>query len=188
MKSNDSSSKEAEDKDNTKEIKSQVEATKGKTLTEALEVLDKLGVEYKIVNDGNSYDFTDECKTWSNEMKDGWVVKSASSGWLSSKYTLKITTQEAIAAEQMKETLQAKLSADNAETAVMVRGEQEYPYGFKFKYFTGETSDTVIDENTWLIKRSCEITNAFKATTKMTVEAKVTGTNDNPQVTDFSVY
>ena len=170
------------------EISNKINNLEGKTLTEAMTVLSELGKEYSVKGDSNSYDYTEECKSWSQEMTDGWIVKSIGNGWFSDVYTIKITTQEAVAADQMKETLQAKLSADNAETAVMLRGEQEYPYGFKFKYFTGETSDTVVDENTWLIKRSCEITNAFGAKATMTCEAKVTGTNSSPQVLDFTIY
>ena len=167
---------------------SQIENLEGKSLIEALEILDSAGIDYKVQN-SNGYDYTEELKTWDTEMKDGWVIKSSKKDSFSNSYILSITTQEAIAAEQMKKTLESKLDVGAALTAVEQYGKREYPYGFEIvDIILGNNVDQALDENTWLLKYSCEVINAFGATAKMTCEAKVTGTSDSPQVTEFAVY
>lgn len=168
------------------ETSDKIKNLEGKTLTEAVSVMKELGKEYSVINDGNNYDFTEECKSWSQEMSDGWIVKSI---YGFDKYTIKITTQEAVKAEKTKETLQSKLDSASALTAVQQYGEKEYPYGFRIvSKVLGNNVEQAIDENTWLLKYSCEITNAFGAEAKKTCEAKVTGTTNSPEVISFSVY
>ncbi len=63
-----------------------------------------------------------------------------------------------------------------------------YPYGFKIHTVKGLLGSEALDENTWFLKYQVTITNAFNAEAKLVCEAKVTGTNDNPEIVDFLVY
>ena len=190
--STDASNSKTKEEQVEKVSKDEVAALEGKTLTEAVALLKDSNYEYKIVNSGNRYDFTEEAKSWTQEYTDGWIVDNVdTSGIVNKKCTLTIKSQEAYAAEKVEKDLEAKLSSDAADDAILARGKQEYPYGFKLNYIGGaggENSKTVADENTWLITYRCEVTNAFGATQTAKCEAKVTGTTDSPQVTEFKVY
>lgn len=63
-----------------------------------------------------------------------------------------------------------------------------YPYGFKVHDFAGVISETHQGDGSWVLKANCDVTNAYGATAKTVVEAHVSGTNDNPVVTEFHVY
>ena len=67
-------------------------------------------------------------------------------------------------------------------------GQAEYPYGFDLHSALGVVAEEAVDENTWYLKASCDVTNEYGAEKKMTCEAHVTGTNENPKVTSFVVY
>ena len=186
------SNSDAQEEQVEKVSKDDVIALEGKTLTEGIALLKDSNYEYKIVNSGNLYDFTEEAKSWSQENTDGWVITDVdTSGIVNKKCTLTIKTKEAVDAENKEKNLEAKLSFDAAADAILEKGKQEYPYGFKLNYIGGEgaeNSKSVADENTWLITYRCEITNVFGATQTAKCEAKVTGTTDSPQVTEFKVY
>ena len=171
------------------EIKSQVGALQGKSLSEALEVLDNLNVKYGIYNNDYSHDYADECKSWNKETKDGWIIKSVAKPSFTDRFMLQITTRDEAASGVSSNSSGEKLDATVALTAMEQRGKKDYPYGFKIvDKILGNNVEKQLDENTWLLKYSCEITNAYNSTTKMTCEAKITGSNDNPQVVEFSIY
>lgn len=169
----------------------ELNSLQGKTLTEALDFLKNAGYEYTILNDGGDYDFTEEAKSWTQEWTDGWIVSEAKGLKGSSKEcTLKITTQDSIDAKNAEQALESKLSSDAALEAVGHYGEKKFPYGFKLSYISGVgwNSITVADENTWQMKYKCEVTNEYGASRSATCEAKITGTTENPEVTEFNVY
>ncbi|AEB06895.1 hypothetical protein Corgl_0782 [Coriobacterium glomerans PW2] len=107
----------------------------------------------------------------------------------------KITIQDKAGIEREKQAkatrdaLEKKLDKTDAWIAVKTYGEKQYPYGFKVHYMLNELSAEPLDENTWGLKSTCDITNGYGAETKgKTIEAKVTGTSDAPQVIEFNVY
>ena len=106
--------------------------------------------------------------------------------------TLKINTQDNIDADtKAKETeaaLSSKLSAGYAWTAAADYGKAEYPYGFKLHYMAGQLAQEAVDEDTWYLKATCTVTNEYNATREMECEAKVTGTDSNPEVIEFDVH
>lgn len=88
-----------------------------------------------------------------------------------------------------RKVLESNLSSGHAWTAVQKYGEDVYPYGFKAHFLMNEIAAEPEDESTWFLKTTCDVTNEFGAeATGLTLEAKVTGTNDNPQVVEFNVY
>lgn len=97
-----------------------------------------------------------------------------------------VATNKAI--EEQRNALKEKLDATAAWIAAEKYGEQEYPYGFELKYILGKIAEDPLDENTWSLKAECKVTNEFNASLKMTCEAYVTGTTENPEITKFEVY
>lgn len=91
--------------------------------------------------------------------------------------------------KQTLEALQEKLPKSDAWNAVKNYGKQQYPNGFDLHNILNEISAEPLDENTWSLKTTCDIKDASGVKRKdLTLEAKVTGTKSDPQVTDFQVY
>ena len=67
-------------------------------------------------------------------------------------------------------------------------GQSQYIYGFDLHTILGVLAEEAEDKNTWYLKAEVTITNEYNAEVEMTCEARVTGTDANPKVIDFSVY
>lgn len=67
-------------------------------------------------------------------------------------------------------------------------GKSRYPYEFSLNQVAGMVAETAIDENTWFMKYTCKVTNAFGEKATMTCGAKIKGSESNPTVYVFSVY
>lgn len=81
------------------------------------------------------------------------------------------------------------LDEDIAMTEFEVYAGEACPYGIKLHWITGliaHTQDKTTGE--WFFKVNATITNGFGAEYKTVVEGRVSGTNDNPNVTYFYVY
>ena len=90
--------------------------------------------------------------------------------------------------KDIEEVLGAKLNDADAIAAMERYGKKEYPYGFKVHTIIGKIACEAKDENTWFLKYNVTITNEYGASRDTTVEANVTGTSSNPEVTYFYVY
>lgn len=90
--------------------------------------------------------------------------------------------------EEVEKRLQDKLSDVTAITAMELYGEREYPFGFDPHVALGEIACEPYDENTWFLKYEVTITNAFGAEYDTVVEARVSGSDDNPKIDYFYVY
>jgi hypothetical protein len=88
----------------------------------------------------------------------------------------------------IKQTLEDNFDPSVAVTAMESYGKKLYPYGFELHKVTGRLAETAVDENTWFMKYTCKVTNAFGQKTEMTCEAKIKGPESNPTVYDFNVY
>ncbi len=122
------------------------------------------------------------------EDEANWVVAEVKSG-----NKIIIDTPERIElANQTKErraALEEKLGRDYAWVAVQQFAESQYPYGCKIHYILNEIAAEPVDDSTWYLKSTIDITNAYGATAKgLAIEAYVTGTNNAPEVTSFTVY
>ena len=87
-----------------------------------------------------------------------------------------------------KKKLSKKLDNVSAWVAAEEYGQAEYPYGFDLHSALGVVAEEAVDENTWYLKASCDVTNEYGAEKKMTCEAHVTGTSKSPKVISFVVY
>ncbi|MBT1174671.1 PASTA domain-containing protein [Bifidobacterium sp. LC6] len=124
-----------------------------------------------------------------------WIVTDTTPHTiLSQTIDLTVDTQSNIDAESAKQVqadnLAKKLTTSAALAACRAYGKQQYPYGFKTHDIAGVLQDfTPSDDNTWFYKATVDVTNEYGATAKgMNYECYVTGTTDNPQVSEFNVY
>lgn len=101
------------------------------------------------------------------------------------------TEQETTAAagtRSSEDILNETLDEYVAWEAVNSYGRGVYPYGFTAHYILGKLAAKAENGTTWFLKASCTIENEYGNEKDGTVEAEVTGTNDNPQVTYFITY
>lgn len=168
----------------------QVDAVVGRPAAEANGALADLGyaVSFEHASLGENY----SAETLPDEI--AWVISGVKT--LDRKQmsvTLLVNTQENIDAEAaqkaMQERLSAKLQPSYAWQAAEAYGKTQFIYGFKLRSAIGKLAETAVDENTWYLKATCKVTNEYGVKAKnLTCEAKVTGTNENPQVVEFNVY
>lgn len=172
--------KENVKKDNTKKEKKEENKLSdmvGKPLTETMKKIDELGYTATYFADG--VDFTDFIDSVKDDYLTGKVEENPSDK------TVKITLQSASSAKssEAEKQLSKKLDVGTAWTAAKKYGQKQYGDKFELNYLVGKIDESAEDENTWSLKAECKVDG-----NKMTCEAKVTGTNDNPEVTSFDVY
>lgn len=170
-----------------------IEALDGASLPAAISIIQECGYTAKYLHVNTLEDFTTIVEASDETELSKWVIvecKKTDKNNKTAEFT--INTLENIekdnAKAELKEKLEAKLSYSTAVTAVEAYGKAMYPYGFKIHTVKGLLGSEALDENTWFLKYQVTITNAFNAEAKLVCEAKVTGTNDNPEIVDFLVY
>lgn len=89
--------------------------------------------------------------------------------------------------EQIKSELKKKLDPDVATMALEKYGEKRYRK-FKLHIAFGTIAEEPKDENTWLLKYNVTVVDYFGNKSDTTVEAYVTGTTSNPEISYFHVY
>jgi hypothetical protein len=179
-------------------LKSTLDLLKGKPYRDAYEELTQLGLTAKWIHSGSGQDFTESIRLNiedpDSEFEVPWIIVDYKDLNEQNKtITMLVNTEENLgsqaAAADANKTLAAKLAAIDAWLAVAQYGDNQYPYGFKLHYIVGVLAETAEDENTWFLKATCDVTNAYGTKTKnMTCEARVIGTNDRPEVIYFVVY
>ncbi len=170
-----------------------VEALDGASLSAAISLIQECEYTAKYLHVNTLEDFTSIVEAFDETELSKWVVvecKKTDKNNKTAEFT--INTVENIekdkAKAELKEKLETKLSYSNAVAAVEAYGKAMYPYGFKVHTIKGLLGSEALDENTWFLKYQVTITNAFNAEAKLVCEAKVTGTNDNPEIVDFLIY
>ena len=112
------------------------------------------------------------------------VTKQSNSG---KKVTLSVdyatVLEEDKEAEARQEALESKLGIVESMTACEQYGKQNYR-NFKMHSIVGKIAETVVDENTWMLKYKVDA-NDYK---DLVMECYVTGTSESPVVTKFDVY
>lgn len=165
----------------------------GASLADAMSTVEENGYTATYKHEQSGYDFTEEIKAFDSDQIAKYVITEVNNIDASSKKVyFTINTQENIdknnKAKEMEETLSSKLESSYAWQAASDYGKNEYPFGFKLHYIKGKLAQEAVDENTWYLKATCTVTNGYNASMEMECEAKVTGTNDNPEVIEFNVY
>lgn len=163
-------------------------------IPDAKEKLTELGYTISYFHQNSGLDMTtDISAAYTDDDLTNWTVTDIKSFNANDKtIELIINTNENIAANAAasatRETLENKLSAGAAWDVTEAYGKSQYSYGFKLHYIMGKLAEEAVDENTWFLKASCTVTNEYNAKLEATCEATVTGTSDNPQITNFIVY
>nr|DAZ15510.1 MAG TPA: PASTA domain [Caudoviricetes sp.] len=163
------------------------------SVPDAQKKLDDLGYTVSYFHQDSGMEITVDLSVYTEEELTKWIVTDIKSFDIDNKtIELIVNTDENIAANEAasetQATLESKLSAIAAWNAAEDYGKSEYPYGFELHYIMDKLAEEAADENTWFLKATCTVTNAYNAETEATCEAKVTGTSDNPQVVSFMVY
>lgn len=180
--------------------KTQIEALVNQPLSDAMTKIDELEytAKYYYDNGKDNNDYTSYVEeTLSNDKKQmkKWVITRYKDIDKDDKtVTLFINTKENVSSQkQVQEeasALESKLGHINACQAAEDYGKQQYPYGFKLHYMSGMYGYAVSGKNkdTWKIKCTATITNAYNASQEVDCEFKVTGTNESPEIVSFDVY
>lgn len=155
----------------------ELEAYKGKPLTETMQKIDELGYTATYLADG--VDFTDFIDDLKEDYSTGDMVIDEDAKTVEVDLVLASNVE----LEEQEAALEEKLEIGSAWAAVEDYGNDEYGGEFDLNYLTGNIEQSAEDENTWYLKATCEIKKDEK-----TCEAKVTGTTDNPEVIFFDVY
>lgn len=170
-----------------------IEGLNGASLPAAISLIQECGYTATYSHANTLEDFTSIVELSDETELSKWVIIECTKTDKNNKTAeFTINTIENIetdkAKAEMKEALEAKLSYSTAVTTVETYGKAMYPYGFKIHTFNGFLGSEAVDENTWFLKYEVTITNAFNAEARLVCEAKVIGTNDNPEIVDFMVY
>jgi hypothetical protein len=188
----DSKGTKSENKDESKPVEepnTTVSDYVGKDAVEAKDELTAQGYTVTLLFETTDVDFTEEVD-YSNA--DNHYIITKQNKPKGKKITLYINAPENIdrinAREKQRKNLEAKLGPSYAWGACKMYGDSEYPYGFKVHIATGMLAEEPSDDDTWFLKASCEVKNAYGVKAEGTVECKVTGTSNNPKVVYFIVY
>ena len=169
------------------------------------EFLDENGQVHKVSVNGET--------NFSPGGKEGWVAKNSDVVVVYHSFaeTPEITTQKSTTAKTTtaKTTQRIENTESTSETSYQLPiyttsasldaaaawifadqyGKKEYPYGFKLHWMTGKLAERAEDDNTWFLKATCDVKNAYGTWAKgLNCEARVTGTNDLAMVIYFVVY
>lgn len=165
----------------------------GASLANAMSTVEENGYTATYKHEQSGYDFTEEIKAFDSDQIAKYVITEVNNvDAASKKVYFTVNTQENIdknnEAKEMEEKLSSKLESSYAWQAASDYGKNEYPFGFKLHYIKGKLAQEAVDENTWYLKATCTVTNGYNASMEMECEAKVTGTNDSPEIVEFNVY
>ena len=158
-----------------------------KPVADVRKKLEEENVAYSIVDFNNDTDMTDDYKAGVYDSENLVVIDSH---WMKSgeEMQLRVLTQAQADAradrKAMRENLEEKLEVYRCWKAVQRYGESAYGSDFKVHDWVGVLAEEAWDEDTWFLKAECDV----YGQSGYTVEAKVTGTSDNPVVIEFNVY
>lgn len=171
-----------------------LEALSGQSLYNAMQQISDLGYTATYYHADSNMEYNGEISAFTDdELQNKWVVTECDDidtdkKTLSVYINTKKNIEEASSQQAVEAALSEKLSASTAWQAVDEYGQSQYIYGFDLHTILGVLAEEAEDENTWYLKAEVTITNEYNAEVEMTCEARVTGTDANPKVIDFSVY
>ncbi len=188
---NDSSEKQSQktEKSDSEDYEIETHLIKGTSVENARKYLDSIGYKATFTADNTGMDFTDGIY---NSAFDGvFVVERVDSINPNSKtvhvYILgKDTVKQQEKSTSDRDKLDEKLYSGSAWKAAEKYGKKTYG-SFKLHSIMGKMAEEAVDENTWFLKATCSYT-FMGDKLEGTCEARVTGTDADPQVTSFIVY
>lgn len=199
MKLQDHAAKaEQEKKEKEQKVKEKLDQVageiKGKNAMEAMSRLEKEHMTGRITTGSGIKE--DELKQTIKEYADmgiEWVVTEATprmdgdNGVIDINVDTKARADAATKRQEQADSLEGKLNESAAIVACEEYGERQFPAGFKAHMFS--KTATPADNDTWFVRMTVDVTNAYGAKMKdRTCDCKVTGTTENPQVVEFTVY
>ena len=164
-------------------------------LADAMKKVDELGYTAKYIYD-QGYDNTDLTEAVNDyiakdkELLAKYIITKYDNVDASNKTVdLYVNTMDHVKRKEAVSEFENTLSHITACSAIEQYGSIQYPYGFKLHYVTDLQGYEMTGNNdTWSIRCSATITNAYGTEKKVICEAKVTGTNNSPKITEFNVY
>lgn len=163
------------------------DSLKGKELSEACTLLEKHGIGYRIVGATTGDDLTSAYQA-GDFADSAMVIEDADVRGADAFAELSVLSQERVALDAQhkatKQQLEDKLGVVDSWYAVQSYGKGVYGSDFKVHFIIGAIAEEAWDEDTWFLKAECDV----HGESGYMVEAKVTGTSDNPVVVDFFVY
>lgn len=158
-------------------------------LPDGMSKLDEYKFKAKYIGAKSNQDLTDYINNdASDEEKAAYTITKINAEAHSKTADVYIASQTELQEINNAKNLSEKLDAGHAWIAVQKYGEQQFLYGFDLHSVAGQIAEDAVDENTWFLKATCDVTDISGEKVEMTCEAHVTGTNDNPNVVDFIVY
>ena len=167
----------------------------GQPCSAARKYLAEQGYSVSYIHENTGMDFTGEIEYNSDEDLDamGWYVADIEDLDTGNKtISLLVNTYENAARLDEQKSLEEKLEsvfpAYMAVSAVEQYGKSQYGSSFKLHMMTGRLAETALDENTWFIKYTADVTIGGTKYKNLNCEAKVKGPESNPTVYDFNLY
>jgi len=197
---NQTETKTQEKTDADAAVKTIMDNSKGKPAADIYTQLKDLGYSTKFSMSKTKLDATDTVMLSINNPNDPemiqWMITDfdpKSFSMVNKTVTFFVDSSENITKQNTEvslyDALNKKLDRGHAWQAVQAYGKVKYPYGFTLHWIMGKLAERPQDANTWFLKASCDVTNAYGAKEKgLDCEAEVTGTTDNPKVISFMVY
>ena len=158
-----------------------------KPVADVCKKLEEENIAYSIVDFNNDTDMT---ANYEAGVYDGDSLVVIAADWVQSgeEMRLRALTQSQADAradrKAMRDKLEEKLEVYRCWKAVQRYGENVYGSDFKVHDWIGVLAEEPWDADTWFLKADCDVYGKGG----YTVEAKVTGTSDNPVVIEFNVY
>lgn len=183
-----------EEEERLSETEQELEALKGQPASTAYQQLTADGYTIDFTYGSTSEEYTSTVVSTMDESAGEnyipWVVTGYSDlDVAAGTVTLAVDTQKNIDSANAESELKNKLDLTAAWFACRDYGKSKYPYGFTVHYIMGVIAEEAEDSDTWFLKATCDVTNEYGATARdRVVECRVTGTTNNPQVIDFTVY
>lgn len=181
--------------DEEAEYEKMLELVAEQPYTTVRDLMKEMGYEAQYEHENTHADFTGELTYYTDDElnSSGFIVTGIKEMDCQNKtITLYVNTEEnrerVEKQKSIKQTLEKNFDPSVAVTAMESYGKKLYPYGFELHKVTGRLAETAVDENTWFMKYTCKVTNAFGQKAEMTCEAKIKGPESNPTVYDFNVY
>lgn len=192
-----SNTTESSKKDDTSEVKAILSRIRKTPVADLLPKLQALGYSPSFKHAITGEDFTNSVlngvENPDSEDSIEWLATGYESLNTSNKtVVILIDNQENLdrveSQNNATKTLENKLDPSVAWGTASEYGKRVYPNGFKIHMITENYAETPEDGNTWLLKAGCDVTNAYGEKIHGTMEARVTGTDDNPEIVYFEVY
>lgn len=164
----------------TESVQNQFDECAGMPLPEFMKLVDELGYKATYYNQG--VDYTEILSFYTEEDCESFLIGSVEENTANKTVIVDLLLKTTSEHDEAEASLKEKLDTGSAWVAAENYGEALYG-DFELNYFFGKIEEYAEDADTWFLKAECT---AYGV--EMTCEARVTGTNNNPEVIYFDVY